>query len=396
MAPLFLPLTLLVTLLLTRITSSAPLDVVEDVSKRADAVYANSISSCPAVAARSSPPTSVHDLRPDDFSYTMALGDSITASAFSRGIQNNTLLSFSEWRGESYAAGMDAGAITIPNLIKNYKPSLTGGSLGSNPTIELCFGPLCPIGPFGWNSRVDQLNAAQSGALATNLYHEVNDYLIPQVKARNIPASAYKYLNLQIGSNDICSMCFQSVLGFGPASPDDFEASIRKTLEAVRNGIPNTVVNVIGVFKVSDVYTMTLNQPYCSQLLPIPHANIECPCMLLGGSVGDTTRALMDKLMNQYNERLVKIVKEYQQKRYSNFAVLWQPPNIPLASYPVQALSSVDCFHPSTKTHRFIATQVWNRLVGTADERAATFTWSEALSFRCLQESDRIRTDTLL
>lgn len=53
--------------------------------------------------------------RPDDFSYTLALGDSITAGLFSRGIQTNHLLDFSEWRGESYAAGADPGAITIPN-----------------------------------------------------------------------------------------------------------------------------------------------------------------------------------------------------------------------------------------------------------------------------------------
>ncbi|KAG8823498.1 hypothetical protein FRC17_009307 [Serendipita sp. 399] len=248
----------------------------------------------------------------------MALGDSITAGAFSRGIQSNFLKSFSEWRGDSYAGGMDPGAITIPNLIKNYKPSLTGGSLGSNAGVELCFGPLCPIGPFGWNSAVDQLNAAQSGALASNLLHEVRDYLIPQVKKRNIPSSAYKYLNIQIGSNDICSMCFQSVIQAGPASPDDFENSIRETLEAVRKGIPNTVVNILGVFKVSDVYTMTLNQPYCSQILPVPHVNIECPCMLLGGAIGNATRAAMDSLQSQYNERLVKIVKEYQQKRYAD------------------------------------------------------------------------------
>ncbi|KAG8813603.1 hypothetical protein FRC17_001478 [Serendipita sp. 399] len=246
----------------------------------------------------------------------MALGDSITASAFSRGIQSDFFKSFSEWRGESYAGGMDPGAITIPNLIKYYKPSLTGGSLGSNPGIELCYGPLCLPGDAGWNSKVDQLNAAQSGALASNLLHEVRDYLIPQIKKRNIPASAYKYLNLQIGSNDLCGMCFQSILNPGPSTADAFEKNIRETLEAIRTGIPNTVVNVLGVFKVSDVYTMTLNQPYCSQILPVPHVNLECPCMLLGGAIGNATRSAMDSLQSQWNERLAKIAKEYQQKRY--------------------------------------------------------------------------------
>jgi phospholipase B1 len=81
------------------------------------------------------------------------------------------------------------------------------------------------------------MNAALSGALASNIPHEVNDYLIPQVKARNIPASAYKYMSLQIGSNDICQFCIQAEVGFGPESADDFEVNIRKALEAVRKGI---------------------------------------------------------------------------------------------------------------------------------------------------------------
>lgn len=46
----------------------------------------------------------------------MALGDSITAGAFIRGIQNDPEISVSEWRGQSYAAGMDDGAVTIPNV----------------------------------------------------------------------------------------------------------------------------------------------------------------------------------------------------------------------------------------------------------------------------------------
>jgi phospholipase B1 len=83
----------------------------------------------------------------------------------------------------------------------------------------------------GWNQPVDQLNAAQSGALASNLLHEVRgplqisqyqpwlnmavaclDYLVPRVKALNIAASRYKYLSLQIGSNDLCQLCLAGEL----------------------------------------------------------------------------------------------------------------------------------------------------------------------------------------
>lgn len=98
-------------------------------------------------------------------------------------------------------------------------------------------GPLCLPGSLGYDASVDQLNGALSGALASNLPHEVNDYLIPQVRAKNIPTGAFKYLNLQIGSNDICLLCPQSAINLGPGSADDFESNIRTTLEAIRTGI---------------------------------------------------------------------------------------------------------------------------------------------------------------
>lgn len=59
-------------------------------------------------------------------------------------------------------------------------------------------------------------------------------------------------------------------------------------------------------------------------------------------------------------------------------------------------LSNVDCFHPSLAGHELIASGVWNRLVGNADERAVSVPWSTDLTFRCLEAGDRIHTDTLI
>jgi len=39
---------------------------------------------------------------------------------------------------------------------------------------------------------------------------------------------------IQIGSNDLCQLCLQSLIGIGPGSPDDFEANIRAVLEYLR------------------------------------------------------------------------------------------------------------------------------------------------------------------
>jgi phospholipase B1, membrane-associated len=61
--------------------------------------------------------------------------------------------------------------------------------------------------------------------------------LVPQIAKRNIPREAFKYINFQIGSNDLCWFCVQSNIDFGPGSTDHFEANIRKTLEALRAAI---------------------------------------------------------------------------------------------------------------------------------------------------------------
>jgi len=53
------------------------------------------------------------------------------------------------------------------------------------------------------------------------------------VKLLGIPDSAYKYLNLQIGSNDLCQMCVSNQT----ATADQYEADVREALEYVRKYI---------------------------------------------------------------------------------------------------------------------------------------------------------------
>lgn len=389
--------TLIFTSLLNHVLANPLPALPRPIERRGNATFVHSVSECPTLPPRSTPATSVHDLRPDDFAYTLAIGDSITAGAFSRGLQANPFLSLSEWRGQSYAAGMDDGALTIPNLIRHYNPKATGGSKGSNIFPEVCFGLICLPGSLGWNPAVDQLNAAQTGALASNLPHEVKDYLIPQVKKWNLPNKKFKYINLQIGSNDLCWLCAQATIGIGPGSVDDFEANIRRTLEMIRKAIPNSLVNLLAVFKVSDIFELTKNQPYCSKLLTsLPHKNIECACSLLDGNIGETTRKLMDQLKDQYNDALIRIATDYQKQRYPDFAVVWQPEIISLGGYPIQALSDVDCFHPSLKSHELLAANIWNRMVGTKEEKKEPVAWTTSPQIRCLKEDDRILTNTLL
>ncbi|KAF8754794.1 hypothetical protein RHS01_05847 [Rhizoctonia solani] len=293
---------------------------------------------------------------------------------------DNKNLNWVEWRGVSYAGGGDPGAITMPNLLKHYNSTLVGGAVGYNPGYEICFGSGCPVGP-------------QSGAYASNLLHEAQDYLAPQVKAMNISQSRYKFLSFQVGANDVCQLCAAADAPMGPATKSDFENNIRATLEYVRQNIPNTLVNLFGAWQLTDIYSLTSGQIYCKQPIPfVERFAIGCPCIAGQGDVGEFTRGQMDRLVQQYNTVLQNIVADYKAKNYKDFAVIWQPPNLPFKNYPIQAVSSVDCFHPSSDAHARIAAGLWNRLTLDTTARAAPFTWEETPTFRCLEESDRIQT----
>ena len=79
---------------------------------------------------------------------------------------------------------------------------------------------------------------------------------------------------------------------------------------------------------------------------------------------------------------------------------------IDLENWPIEALSPVDCFHPSEKAHQRVAAGFWNRMtlssVGDFDhsltfalltaqkERAVPIEWEEDIQVRCLESGDRI------
>jgi phospholipase B1 len=77
-----------------------------------------------------------------------------------------------EYRGRNFVSGADPGVPTFANFLKHYNPNIKGGSVGWHGT-HICYGP-CP--KFLYNSRVDNLNAARSGARSTGLMSQI-DYL---------------------------------------------------------------------------------------------------------------------------------------------------------------------------------------------------------------------------
>jgi phospholipase B1 len=104
--------------------------------------YVADFKQCPQLAPRTSPPTSVHDLRPDDIKVVMALGDSLTAAFGAEkfmGDFKDWLKNLFEYRGKSFSIGADPGMVTIPNILSHYRPDVVGGSKGSH-LVHYCSG----------------------------------------------------------------------------------------------------------------------------------------------------------------------------------------------------------------------------------------------------------------
>ncbi|KAI8969712.1 hypothetical protein BDB01DRAFT_855572 [Pilobolus umbonatus] len=347
------------------------------------AALVNSISECPKLTARTAP-TKVSDLRPDDIKLTGALGDSIMAGFALEGITHGTIIhptSIYEYRGQSYGGGGDDGAVTIPNFIKRYNPKVRGAAEGEH-LAELCYGPLCP--PFQYRPLKDVLNAAQSGGMAMNLDYELT-YLINTMKFMTAWEydDQWKMINIQIGSNDQCASCIDEFIPM--LRPELYGKHMEAAVERIRQKVPKVLVNLIGTFNVSEIYSVTTGQDYCNAFDPLEfHINtVECPCAL-----SKSFREKMNENSLGYNREIERIYNKFKPLQTDTFGVMFTPANIDLASFPVQGLSNVDCFHPSKQGHEFVAKSLWNTLFTPLAKKRGDISFKDTKIY-CPTDSDR-------
>jgi phospholipase B1 len=301
---------------------------------------------------------SIQRLRPKDIKVIAAIGDSITAGFGAAGLTNpNQALDFSllvENRGLSFSIGGDEKAITLGNYFAQQNPEIIGRSLGTHgPNIctpTFCLGVYTP--------ELDRLNAARTGATSANLNNQV-DYLVQQMKntSKINFEQDYKFISVLIGANDLCRSC-RNLL-----SPDQFEDNMKALLERIRLQIPRTIVNMYQLFNVSQLYDLTKDSQYCQQRRSSVLTS-ECRCAFDVGTEGDRRRLQMDELAVQYNDKLLKIAKDYKALNSSSFSVIIDPAatGFSLRNVSLEYLSNMDCFHPSRKAHELFATYAWNNL----------------------------------
>lgn len=306
---------------------------------------------CPPLPAHT--PVNISDLRPNDIKVIMTLGDSITAAFGVHGAEGG----LGEIRGVSFSIGADPNATTLANFIKHYSPDLIGGSVKEH-IVELCYGKLCP--PFQYKPAYDVLNSAQSGAMVEDLVNHELDYLIKQVKEHpsiNLKED-WKILTLLIGANDLCASC--TLFGRAFLEPSEYEKHLMNALTKVRAHLPRTLVQIGEMFNLSQVYNLSLKSNVCKDIHRA--AFIECDCVFKPD--GAKARENIDIHTQQFNERSRKVASYFQSLNDPEFTVITQPygRDTSIATFPINSLSTLDCFHPSLSTHQAMAVNLWNSM----------------------------------
>jgi phospholipase B1 len=286
----------------------------------------------------------------------MSLGDSITAAFGLMGLTGT----IEEYRGQSWCIGADPNATTLFNFFKTFTPKLIGGSLGHH-VVEICIDPNCP--DYQYQPTLDVLNAAQSGARVDDLAIHELDYLLSQLKANpNIDMdNDWKVLTILIGANDMCAVCGASQ---PYAVPANFETDLIAVLERVRTYVPRVFVNLVQMFNLSGIYTLGLQSSYCTEL----HKDLALECHCIFGTNGTLTRPISDTITQVVNEKMMNIQQIYKVLNDTDFAVVVQPfgRDTNVALFPLDYLSTLDCFHPSLPAHQALGIALWNNMLTPA------------------------------
>ncbi|KAG2174358.1 hypothetical protein INT43_004381, partial [Umbelopsis isabellina] len=312
-----------------------------------------------------------------------------------KGIQNQFLSSTSlrEYRGLSFSIGGDPNATTVANMVFVYY------ILKRKVTKTLIF--------HLFNSSNDMFNAAQSGAHSSDLQHEL-DYLLPKMQ-KQTPAnqSGWKMLNVFIGSNDLCAICEE-----GLGSPTEYGQNILAALERIRSTVDNVFVNLstyiypiqlhtvcwvlmsyfemqqVGMIHVDQIYKLTDGSDYCE---PFRNSSFvlhdyECPC-----AHSAANQTIMAQNVELYNQALQSVYYTYKAMNFPTFAVAYQPLPVDILSFPITAISNIDCFHPSLMAHQWLAKMIWNMFYMQQAQKPSTLIFDPAAPVYCPMDTDRIQ-----
>jgi len=197
----------------------------------------------------------------------------------------------------------------------------------------------------------------------------------------------WKFINLLIGANDACPLCWKFDRPSPQSAGDAFEKNVDAAIQTVYKKFPRTIFNIMPLFNVSGVYWLSQNTTYCEIVHDV--APFECPCAF---DSDDANRNYLDSVITEYGNRIIKLAAKWQSKKLPGFTVIYQPysSGVKIASLPIEMLSDIDCFHPSLMAHQTMAISGWNSLITPFAKKKHTFDYHDPLL--CPDATSRIFT----
>ncbi|RZF45702.1 hypothetical protein LSTR_LSTR004997 [Laodelphax striatellus] len=292
-------------------------------------------------------PVSVHRLRPGDVDVVGAMGDSLVAG--NGALEEYALGTIIEYRGVSWCAGGQGTwreFLTLPNILKEFNPRLTGYSVGKGEF-------LAP------NSH---MNVAIPVSADFDALRQAKMLVRKMRKDKHVNFNEdWKLITIFFGANDLCSgQCFDKV----KASAKQHSLKLQTALDYLQQHLPRTFVNLIPVLDVS--VSVRVKRSLMCRLLH----RLFCTCFHL--TPGDVMEAITT-LVRDYQAAERQLIESGRYNQREDFTVVIQPFmklfNAPLD--PVLRKKEVidisyvtyDCFHFSQKGHAMAANLLWNNML---------------------------------
>jgi len=292
------------------------------------------VKDCPPLPQRPTP-TSSQQLHPNDFKVVAAIGDSITAAFAVEG-------SVWEYRDESWSIGGGDEKTTFANIVKYFRDDVWGASVGDH---------LPEVHGDEHEPDDDVCNAAQSSAKAGDIAEQQIPYLVQQIQQNtNIDFNNdWKLVTIWIGSNDLCGSCKGNVTD----EAAQYLATLDAALDLLHQSLPRTFVNLISNVNLTQLALVARQSESCQEV----HWFVaECSCVF---RATDEQLVILTQAQIAFNQQIHAVANKWNNVD-DQFAVVVQPFLEQLLIPDLSWVSTLDCFHPSLKTHEALAVNLWN------------------------------------
>ncbi|XP_015421912.1 PREDICTED: phospholipase B1, membrane-associated [Myotis davidii] len=321
-----------------------------------------------------SPPTSVHALRPADIRVVAALGDSLTAGNGIGSKPDDLPDVTTQYRGLSYSSGGDGSletVTTLPNILRKFNRYLTGYALGTGNA----------------NDTNAFLNQAVPGAKAAELTSQVQT-LVQRMKddPRVNFHEDWKVITVLIGGSDLCDYCTDSTL----YSAANFFDRLRNALDALHREVPRALVNLVDFMSPSVMRQVFLGNP---DKCPVQQASVLCNCVLTPRE-NSLELARLEAITRAYQSSMLELVESGRYDTREDFSVVLQPffhnTRLPILADGRLDMSffAPDCIHPSQKFHSQLSRALWANMLEPLGRKTDTLDLTADIPLSCPTQNE--------